>query len=86
MSRKKNAIISVFDKTNLVDIANFLIKKNFTIYSTGGSSQYLKKLKIPHVEISNYTKQKVKLSGRVKTHHHKLYVGLLSSGSTRQQK
>ena len=53
MSQKKNAIISVFDKTNLVDIANFLIKKNFTIYSTGGSSQYLKKLKIPHVEISN---------------------------------
>ena len=44
MPRKKNAIISVFDKTNLSDIANFLIKKNFTIYSTGGSSQYLKKL------------------------------------------
>ena len=58
MLRKKNAIISVFDKTNLDDIANFLIKKNYTIYSTGGSSQYLKKLKIPHVEISNYTKQK----------------------------
>ena len=40
MPRKKNAIISVFDKTNLCDIANFLIKKNFIIYSTGGTSQY----------------------------------------------
>ena len=31
----KNAIISVFDKTNLDLIAKFLIKKKYTIYSTG---------------------------------------------------
>ena len=49
MPRKKNVIISVFDKTNLGDISNFLIKKKYTIYSTGGSSQYLKKLKIHKV-------------------------------------
>ena len=86
MSRKKNAIISVFDKTNLGDIANFLIKKNFTIYSTGGSSQYLKKLKIPHVEISNYTKQKEILGGRVKTLHPKIFGGLLGTDSSSHQK
>ena len=86
MSQKKNAIISVFDKTNLGDIANFLIKKNFTIYSTGGSSQYLKKLKIPHVEISNYTKQKEILGGRVKTLHPKIFGGLLGTGSSSHQK
>ncbi len=86
MPRKKNAIISVFDKTNLSNIANFLIKKNFTIYSTGGSSLYLKKLKIPHVEISNYTKQKEILGGRVKTLHPKIFGGLLGTNSNSHQK
>ena len=52
----KNAIISVFDKTNLVYIAQFLINKQFTIYSTGGTSKYLKENNIPHIEISKYTK------------------------------
>ena len=86
MSQKKNAIISVYDKTNLGDIANFLIKKNFTIYSTGGSSRFLKKLKIPHIEISNYTNQKEILGGRVKTLHPKIFGGLLSTGSSSHQK
>ena len=39
----KNVIISVYDKTDLDIIAKFLIKKKFTIYSTGGTSDYLKK-------------------------------------------
>ena len=63
----KNAIISVFDKTNLNYIARFLIKKKFTIYSTGGTSKYLKENNIPHIEISKYTRQKEILGGRVKT-------------------
>ena len=54
----KNALISVFDKTNLDLIADFLIKKKYTIYSTGGTSQYLREIKIPFIEISKYTKQK----------------------------
>ena len=39
----KNVIISVYDKTNLDIITNFLIKEKFTIYSTGGTSDFLKK-------------------------------------------
>ena len=38
MGKNKNALISVYDKTDLDKIAKFLIKKNYTIYSTGGSS------------------------------------------------
>ena len=77
----KNAIISVFDKTNLDLIANFLIKKKFTIYSTGGTSNYLKGINIPHIEISKYTKQKEILDGRVKTLHPKIFGGLLGTKS-----
>ena len=46
----KNALISVFDKTNLDLIADFLVKKKYTIYSTGGTSKYLKDIKIPFIE------------------------------------
>ena len=82
----KNAIISVFDKTNLDLIANFLIKKKYTIYSTGGTSRYLKSINVPHIEISKYTKQKEILDGRVKTLHTKIFGGLLGTNSKNHQK
>ena len=75
----KNALISVFDKTNLDLIADFLIKKKYTIYSTGGTSKYLREIKIPFIEISKYTKQKEILDGRVKTLHPKIFGGLLAT-------
>ena len=86
MKKNKNALISVFDKTNLDLIAKFLIKKKYTIYSTGGSSKYLKKIKVPHVEISKYTKQKEILSGRVKTLHPKIFGGILATNNSRSSR
>ena len=77
LTNDKNVIISVYDKTDLDIIAKFLIKKKFTIYSTGGTSDFLKKNDIPHIEISKYTKQKEILGGRVKTLHPKIFGGLL---------
>ena len=81
----KNAIISVYDKTDLDIISNFLIKKKFTIYSTGGTSDFLKKNNIPHIEISKYTNQKEILGGRVKTLHPKIFGGLLGTTSQSHQ-
>ena len=86
MIKNKNALISVFDKTNLEKIANFLIKKKYTIYSTGGSSEYLRKIHVPHVQISKYTKQKEILDGRVKTLHPKIFGGILATNSKSHQK
>ncbi len=83
---QRNAIISVFDKKNLDLIANFLISKKFTIYSTGGTSKYLNSINIPHIEISKYTKQKEILDGRVKTLHPKIFGGLLGTNSNSHQK
>ena len=86
MFKYKNAIISVFDKTNIEVIAKFLIKKKFNIYSTGGTSKALKDLGIPYYEISKYTGQKEILDGRVKTLHPKIFGGLLSTQSLGHQK
>ena len=85
MGKTKNALVSVFDKSNLDLISKFLIKKKYTIYSTGGSSKYLKKIKVPHVEISKYTKQKEILSGRVKTLHPKIFGGILAANTRDHQ-
>ena len=82
----KNVIISVYDKKDLDIISKYLIKKNYTIYSTGGTSDFLKKNNIPHIEISKYTKQKEILGGRVKTLHPKIFGGLLGTKSSSHQK
>ena len=86
MVKNKNALISVYDKANLDLIANFLIKKKYTIYSTGGSSKYLKKINVPHFEISKYTRQKEILDGRVKTLHPKIFGGILASKTKDHQR
>ena len=86
MVKNKNALISVFDKTNLEKISRFLIKKKYTIYSTGGSSKYLKKINVPHIQISKYTKQKEILDGRVKTLHPKIFGGILATKSKSHQR
>ena len=85
MGKNKNALISVFDKKNLELISKFLMEKKYTIYSTGGSSRYLKKIHIPHVEVSKYTKQKEILSGRVKTLHPKIFGGILAANTQDHQ-
>ena len=86
MIYKKNAIISVYDKENLDLIAKFLVKKKFNIYSSGGTSSYLKKIGIPHIKISDYTNQREILGGRVKTLHPKIFGGLLGKSSSAHQK
>lgn len=74
----KNAIISVSDKTNIVDFANFLISLNIKIFSTDGTAKLLKKNKIPVVEISQYTKFPEIMGGRVKTLNPKIHGGILA--------
>ncbi len=86
MVKNKNALISVFDKTDLDKISKFLVKKKYTIYSTGGSSEYLKKIHVPHIQVSKYTKQREILDGRVKTLHPKIFGGILATNTKRNQK
>jgi len=86
MFKYKNVLISVYDKKNLDHLAHFLFKKKFTIYSTGGTSEYLKKIGVPFKEISQYTKQMEILDGRVKTLHPKIFGGLLAEETSAHQK
>lgn len=74
----KRALISVSDKTNIIDLAKFLDEQNVEIISTGGTYKLLKKNNIKVVNISDFTNFPEILSDRVKTLHPKIHGGLLA--------
>ena len=71
------ALISVTDKTGIVEFARRLAKKKIEILSTGGTAKVLRDAKIPVKEISKHTGFPEIMDGRVKTLHPKIYGGLL---------
>tara|TARA_B100000787_G_C16196603_1_gene301352 strand:- start:1583 stop:2134 length:552 start_codon:yes stop_codon:yes gene_type:complete len=78
-----NALISVSDKTNLDEIALFLLDNNYTLYSTGGTYNFLlntlNESYHPKIRnIHNLTKFPELFDGRVKTLHPKIYGGILA--------
>jgi len=80
MERTKNALISVYDKTNLSVLVKFLELNNYKIYSTGGTMKEILKLvndKDCVISISNYTNSPEICNGRVKTLHPLVFGGIL---------
>ena len=77
-TNKKYALISVSDKSNIEELANFLISNNFKIISTGGTYKKLKELKVEVVSISEITNFPEIMDERVKTLHPNVHAGLLA--------
>ena len=71
------ALISVFDKKNLNFICKLFKKNNIKIISTGSTSKYIRKIGYNSISVSNLTKFKEILDGRVKTIHPKIHASLL---------
>ena len=74
----KTAIISVSDKTGIIEFANKLTSLNFKIYSTGGTLKLLKENGISVNSIKDLTQFPEILNGRVKTLHPKVHGGILA--------
>src|SRR5262245_30342777 len=77
MDQIQRALVSVSDKTGLVDFIRELQALGVEIISTGGTAKALKDAGIPVIEISQYTGFPEMLDGRVKTLHPKVHGGLL---------
>ena len=76
---EKRALISVSDKTGIVEFAKELTTHyGYTILSTGGTAKLLAEKGIPVTEVSDYTGFPEMMDGRVKTLHPKIHGGLLS--------
>ena len=78
MNPIKTALISVSDKTGIIEFAKQLQKLNIKIISTGGTAKFLKKAKIPVVSVEKITDFPEILDGRVKTLHPKIHAGILA--------
>ncbi|NUN98482.1 MAG: bifunctional phosphoribosylaminoimidazolecarboxamide formyltransferase/IMP cyclohydrolase, partial [Candidatus Omnitrophica bacterium] len=72
------ALISVSDKTGIVEFAKFLAEKNVRILSTGGTLKSLLESGVPAVQVSDHTGSPEILDGRVKTLHPKVHGGILA--------
>jgi phosphoribosylaminoimidazolecarboxamide formyltransferase/IMP cyclohydrolase len=77
MAATPKALISVTDKSGIVEFARELIPLDFEILSTGGTAKSLKAAGLPVTEVSAYTGFPEILDGRVKTLQPKIHGGLL---------
>ena len=73
----RTALISVSDKTDLIQILKTLKKYKVDIISSGGTYKSIRKLGYVCTEVSSYTGFKEMLDGRVKTLHPKIHAGIL---------
>jgi phosphoribosylaminoimidazolecarboxamide formyltransferase / IMP cyclohydrolase len=80
----QSALISVFYKDGLEQLAQTLVNNNVSIYSTGGTQDFLEKLGIPCIGVETVTNYPSILGGRVKTLHPKMFGGILARRENEQ--
>ncbi len=78
----KRALLSVSDKTGLIDFARTLNSMGVDLLSTGGTFKSIQDAGIPVTEVSSYTGFPEMMDGRVKTLHPKVHGGLLGRRGT----
>ena len=78
----RRALISVSDKSGIVEFARRLGGQGVEILSTGGTFRLLRENDVPAVEISDYTGFPEMMDGRVKTLHPKVHGGILGRRGT----
>jgi phosphoribosylaminoimidazolecarboxamide formyltransferase/IMP cyclohydrolase len=78
VTRARRALLSVSDKTGIVEFARGLCAAGFSLLSTGGTAALLARENVPVTQVSAYTGFPEMLDGRVKTLHPKIHAGLLA--------
>ncbi|KAF2725539.1 AICARFT/IMPCHase bienzyme [Polychaeton citri CBS 116435] len=78
MAPQKIAILSVYDKTGLLDLAKGLINNNVRLLASGGTSKMIREAGFPVEDVSAITKAPEMLAGRVKTLHPAVHAGILA--------
>ena len=77
MTQIKRALVSVSDKTGVVEFAKGLSEAGVEILSTGGTAKALREGGVPVVDVSEYTESPEIMDGRVKTLHPRVHGGIL---------
>jgi len=74
----RRALLSVSDKTGLIEFARFLAERNVELLSTGGTCKAIRDAGLKVVEVADHTGFPEMLDGRVKTLHPKVHGGILA--------
>ena len=82
LKKVSRALISVSDKTGIVEFAQALTAQGVEILSTGGTFRLLTENSIAATEVSDYTGFPEMMDGRVKTLHPKVHGGILGRRGT----
>ena len=78
----RQALLSVSDKTGIVEFAQGLVQRGVKLLSTGGTAKLLEQHSLPVTEVSDYTGFPEMMDGRVKTLHPKVHGGILGRRGT----
>jgi len=78
MLRISRALLSVYDKTGIIDLARNLIDSGVELVSTGGTARAIRDAGLPVVDVSEITGFPEMMEGRVKTLHPMIHGGLLA--------
>jgi len=81
MTQIQRALISVSDKTGVVEFAKGLSEAGVEILSTGGTARALRDGDVPVIDVSEYTESPEIMDGRVKTLHPRVHGGILMRDS-----
>ena len=79
----RRALLSVSDKSGLIDFAEGLSRHGVTLISTGGTAKALRDAGLTVIDVSEVTQSPEMMDGRVKTLHPKIHGGLLALRDTR---
>jgi len=74
----RRALVSVYDKTGIVELCRFLKGLGVEIISSGGTADHLKENKVDVVDVSDFTGSPEMMDGRVKTLHPKIHGAILA--------
>jgi hypothetical protein len=76
--KPRRALLSVSDKTDLVELGTGLVARGFELVSTGGTARTLRDAGLPVTDVASVTGSPEMLDGRVKTLHPRVHAGLLA--------
>ncbi|MCI0503665.1 bifunctional phosphoribosylaminoimidazolecarboxamide formyltransferase/IMP cyclohydrolase [Candidatus Micrarchaeota archaeon] len=80
----RRALVSVYDKTGIVDLCRFLSEIKVEIISSGGTAKHLAQNGIKVIEVSDFTGSPEMMDGRVKTLHPKIHGAILADRDSRK--
>ncbi|XP_055350540.1 bifunctional purine biosynthesis protein ATIC-like [Paramacrobiotus metropolitanus] len=78
MAKKEIALLSVWDKNGLLDLARGLLEAGFELVASGGTSKFLRSQSLPVSDVADITGAQEMLDGRVKTLHPVVHGGILA--------